>query len=44
MNSSSSVHTGAPFGSYKQSGMGREMGRRAAALYTEVKNVYFSQE
>jgi acyl-CoA reductase-like NAD-dependent aldehyde dehydrogenase len=44
VNSSSSVHTEAPFGGYKQSGMGREMGMHAVNLYTEVKNVYFSQE
>ncbi|MDP9330282.1 MAG: aldehyde dehydrogenase family protein [Actinomycetota bacterium] len=44
VNSSSSVHTEAPFGGYKQSGIGREMGMHAAALYTEVKNVYFSDE
>jgi acyl-CoA reductase-like NAD-dependent aldehyde dehydrogenase len=44
VNSSSSVHTEAPFGGYKQSGIGREMGMHAAALYTEVKNVYFSEE
>ena len=34
----------APFGGYKQSGIGREMGMHAAALYTEVKNIYFSEE
>ncbi len=44
VNSSSSVHTEAPFGGYKQSGIGREMGMHAVNLYTEVKNVYFSQE
>ena len=44
VNSSSSVHTEAPFGGYKQSGMGREMGMHAVNLFTEVKNVYFSQE
>lgn len=44
VNSSSSVHTEAPFGGYKQSGSGREMGMHAAELYTELKNVYFSQE
>jgi acyl-CoA reductase-like NAD-dependent aldehyde dehydrogenase len=44
VNSSSSVFTEAPFGGFKQSGMGREMGMHAAALYTEVKNVYFSEE
>ncbi len=44
VNSSSSVHTEAPFGGYKQSGFGREMGMHAVNLYTEVKNVYFSSE
>jgi acyl-CoA reductase-like NAD-dependent aldehyde dehydrogenase len=44
VNSSSSVHTEAPFGGFKQSGIGREMGMHAVNLYTEVKNVYFSQE
>ncbi|HTG48121.1 MAG TPA: aldehyde dehydrogenase family protein [Actinomycetota bacterium] len=43
VNSASSVHTEAPFGGYKTSGMGREMGMHAVALYTEVKNVYFSE-
>jgi acyl-CoA reductase-like NAD-dependent aldehyde dehydrogenase len=44
VNSAHSVHTEAPFGGYKQSGMGREMGMHAVNLYTEVKNIYFSQE
>jgi acyl-CoA reductase-like NAD-dependent aldehyde dehydrogenase len=44
VNSSSSVHTEAPFGGFKRSGIGREMGMHAASLYTEVKNVYFSEE
>jgi acyl-CoA reductase-like NAD-dependent aldehyde dehydrogenase len=43
VNSSSSVHTEAPFGGYKRSGIGREMGMHAVNLYTEVKNVYLSQ-
>jgi phenylacetaldehyde dehydrogenase len=30
----------APFGGYKQSGWGREMGHHALQLYTEVKNVW----
>ncbi len=42
VNSSSSVHTEAPFGGYKQSGFGREMGMHAVNLYTELKNVFFS--
>lgn len=29
----------APFGGYKQSGIGRELGRHAVDLYTQVKNV-----
>ena len=44
VNSSSSVHTEAPFGGYKQSGIGREMGMHAVNLYTEVKNIYLSEE
>jgi betaine-aldehyde dehydrogenase len=44
VNSSSSVHTEAPFGGFKRSGIGREMGMAAVQLYTEVKNVYFSEE
>jgi acyl-CoA reductase-like NAD-dependent aldehyde dehydrogenase len=44
VNSSHSVHTEAPFGGYKRSGIGREMGMHAVNLYTEVKNVFFSQE
>ena len=43
VNSASSVHTEAPFGGFKRSGIGREMGMAAAQLYTEVKNVYFSE-
>jgi acyl-CoA reductase-like NAD-dependent aldehyde dehydrogenase len=44
VNSSHSVHTEAPFGGYKQSGIGREMGMHAVNLYTEVKNIYLSEE
>jgi acyl-CoA reductase-like NAD-dependent aldehyde dehydrogenase len=44
VNSNHSVHTEAPFGGYKQSGIGREMGMHAVQLYTEVKSVFFSQE
>jgi phenylacetaldehyde dehydrogenase len=29
----------APFGGYKQSGYGREMGKHALELYTQTKNV-----
>ena len=40
INSNSSVHVEAPFGGYKQSGIGRELGMHALHLYTEVKNVF----
>ena len=42
VNTFHSVHTEAPFGGYKQSGMGRELGMHAVSLYTELKNVFFS--
>ena len=32
--------SGAPFGGYKQSGFGRELGRQALEYYTEVKSVF----
>ena len=44
VNSNHSVHTEAPFGGYKKSGIGREMGMHAVQLYTEVKSIFFSQE
>jgi acyl-CoA reductase-like NAD-dependent aldehyde dehydrogenase len=40
VNSNSSVHTEAPFGGYKMSGIGRELGMHALELYTEVKNIF----
>jgi acyl-CoA reductase-like NAD-dependent aldehyde dehydrogenase len=40
VNSNSSVHTEAPFGGYKMSGIGRELGMAALDLYTEVKNIF----
>ncbi|MDQ2933803.1 MAG: aldehyde dehydrogenase family protein [Chloroflexota bacterium] len=40
VNSNSSVHTEAPFGGYKMSGIGRELGMHALELYTELKNVF----
>jgi acyl-CoA reductase-like NAD-dependent aldehyde dehydrogenase len=43
VNSSHSVHTEAPFGGYKRSGIGREMGMHAVNLYTEVKNVFLAE-
>jgi len=41
VNSSSSVHLQAPFGGYKQSGLGRELGMHAMEHYTELRNIYF---
>ncbi len=40
INSHSSVHVEAPFGGFKQSGIGRDLGMAALEGYTEVKNVY----
>jgi acyl-CoA reductase-like NAD-dependent aldehyde dehydrogenase len=40
INCNSSVHTEAPFGGYKMSGVGRENGMHAFEGYTQVKNVY----
>jgi betaine-aldehyde dehydrogenase len=40
VNSNSSVHTEAPFGGYKMSGIGRELGMAALDLYTEIKNIF----
>ena len=34
----------APFGGFKRSGMGRELGMAAMDHYTEVKNVFYSQD
>jgi betaine-aldehyde dehydrogenase len=40
VNSHSSVHAEAPFGGFKQSGLGRDLGMAAMEGYTELKNVY----
>jgi acyl-CoA reductase-like NAD-dependent aldehyde dehydrogenase len=40
VNCNNSVHVEAPFGGYKQSGIGRELGMEALELYTEIKNVF----
>jgi betaine-aldehyde dehydrogenase len=40
VNSHSSVHIEAPFGGYKQSGIGRDLGMAAMDGYTELKNIY----
>ena len=40
INTNQEVHTEAPFGGYKMSGVGRELGMHALDLYTEIKNVF----
>lgn len=42
VNSHSSVHVEAPFGGFKQSGIGRDLGMHALEGYTELKNVYIA--
>ncbi|WP_406642276.1 aldehyde dehydrogenase family protein [Amycolatopsis sp. WGS_07] len=44
VNSHSSVRYWTPFGGFKQSGLGRELGPDAAAAFTETKNVFLSTE
>ena len=44
VNSHSSVRYATPFGGFKQSGLGRELGPDALDAFTEVKNVFFSTE
>ena len=44
VNSNSSVRYWTPFGGFKQSGLGRELGPDALAAFTETKNVFISSE
>ncbi|MBX4178706.1 aldehyde dehydrogenase family protein [Streptomyces geysiriensis] len=44
VNSHSSVRYWAPFGGFKQSGLGRELGPDALTAFTETKNVFISTE
>jgi betaine-aldehyde dehydrogenase len=44
INSNSSVRVTTPFGGFKQSGFGRELGMHAMAGYSEVKNVFMSTD
>jgi acyl-CoA reductase-like NAD-dependent aldehyde dehydrogenase len=44
VNSHSSVRYTTPFGGFKQSGLGRELGPDAAIAFTETKNVFISTE
>ncbi len=42
INSNTSVRVSTPFGGFKQSGVGRELGPDALERYTELKNVYYA--
>jgi acyl-CoA reductase-like NAD-dependent aldehyde dehydrogenase len=42
INSNSSVRVSTPFGGFKQSGFGRELGLHGLDGYSEVKNVFYS--
>jgi acyl-CoA reductase-like NAD-dependent aldehyde dehydrogenase len=44
INSNTSVRVSTPFGGFKQSGYGRELGPHALDHYSEVKNVYYATE
>ena len=44
VNSHSSVRYWTPFGGYKQSGLGRELGPDAPNAFTEEKNVFIAQD
>jgi betaine-aldehyde dehydrogenase len=44
VNSNSSVRPSTPFGGFKQSGFGRELGMAAMDGYSEIKSVFFSTE
>jgi betaine-aldehyde dehydrogenase len=42
INSNTSVRVSTPFGGFKRSGMGRELGPHALDYYTELKNVFIA--
>ncbi len=44
INSNTSVRVATPFGGFKQSGYGRELGPRALDAYTEVKSIFYATE
>ena len=44
INSNTSVRVATPFGGFKQSGVGRELGPDALEHYTDVKNVFYATE
>ena len=44
INSNTSVRVSTPFGGFKQSGVGRELGPHALDHYSEVKSVYYATD
>jgi betaine-aldehyde dehydrogenase len=44
INSNTSVRVQTPFGGFKQSGFGRELGMHALSSYSEIKNVFLATE
>jgi betaine-aldehyde dehydrogenase len=44
INTNWSVHLEAPFGGYKMSGIGRQLGMEMLDHYTQIKNVFISHE
>jgi betaine-aldehyde dehydrogenase len=44
INSNTSVRVSTPFGGFKLSGVGRELGPDALEHYTDVKNVFYATE
>jgi acyl-CoA reductase-like NAD-dependent aldehyde dehydrogenase len=44
INSNTSVRVSTPFGGFKQSGVGRELGPDALEHYSELKNVYYATD
>lgn len=44
INSNSSVRVSTPFGGFKQSGYGRELGPEALNAYSEVKTIFYATE
>ena len=44
INSNTSVRVSTPFGGFKQSGYGRELGSHALEAYTEMKTIFYATE
>jgi len=44
INSNTSVRVSTPFGGFKQSGVGRELGPDALEHYSDIKNVYYATD